>query len=152
MDATILCILVKWGQLFVLFHERWILFYQRLTSINSGPKGDKSSILRMRFCYLLAQISLKDLCMKIDKKYIQKKNVKKKFRKWSYFFTCILPDSVAHAITKEFWKNRSFEKMTAGFVLRCQNLFRWNTPEFRWNNAFSGMKFSIFTKCSLYCF
>ena len=126
MDATILCILVKWGQLFVLFHERWILFYQRLTSINSGPKGDKSSILRMRFCYLLAQISLKDLCMKIDKKYIQKKNVKKKFRKWSYFFTCILPD---YESQKEFRKNIHFENMGAGFLLTCQNSLWQNNPK-----------------------
>ena len=58
-----------------------------------------------------------------------------------YFFSCILPDYVAHDIIKEFWKNSHFEKMTAGFVLRCQNLLRWNTPEImhfqEWNFLFS---------------
>ena len=38
------------------------------------------------------------------------------------FFTSILPDYVAHDITKEFEKK-------AGFLLRCQNLIHWNTPE-----------------------
>ena len=41
------------------------------------------------------------------------------------FFTCILPDYMAHDITKEFWKNRHFENITAGFPLRCKNLLRW---------------------------
>ena len=33
-----------------------------------------------------------------------------------YFFTCILPDYVAHDITKEFWKNSHFENMRAVFL------------------------------------
>ena len=53
----------------------------------------------------------------------------KKFKIWFDFFTCILPDNVAHDITKEFWRNSHFEKITAGFLLRCQNLLRRNTPE-----------------------
>ena len=53
----------------------------------------------------------------------------KKFKNGFYFFTCILPDYVAHDISKEFWENSPFKKMTAGFLLRCQNLLRWNTPE-----------------------
>jgi hypothetical protein len=37
--------------------------------------------------------------------------------------------------------SKNFEKMTTGFVLRCQNLLRWNTPEMMhfqaWNFLFS---------------
>ena len=51
--------------------------------------------------------------------------INKKFWKTFYFFTCILPDYVAHDITKEFWKNSHFENMTAGFLLRCQNWLRY---------------------------
>ena len=36
----------------------------------------------------------------------------------------MLPDYMAHDITKEFWKNRHFEHMTAGFPLSCQNPLR----------------------------
>ena len=46
-----------------------------------------------------------------------------------YFFTCILPDYVAHESLKEFWKNIYFENMRAGFHLRCQNSLRFVTPE-----------------------
>ena len=41
------------------------------------------------------------------------------------FFTCILPDYVAHDITKEFWKNSHFENMRVVFLLRCQSWLRW---------------------------
>ena len=44
-------------------------------------------------------------------------------------FTCILPDYMTHDITKEFWKNRHFENITAGFPLKYQNLLRYFTPE-----------------------
>ena len=44
------------------------------------------------------------------------------FKKMVYFFTSISPDYMAHDITKEFWKNRHFENMTAGFPLSFQNL------------------------------
>ena len=40
------------------------------------------------------------------------------------FLAWILTDYVAHDITKVFWKNSHFENMTAGFLLRCLNLFR----------------------------
>ena len=46
-----------------------------------------------------------------------------------YFFTCILLDYVTHEMTKDFWKNSHFKKMIAGFLQRCQNTPRWNTPE-----------------------
>ena len=36
---------------------------------------------------------------------------------------------MANEITKEFWKNSHFENRRAGFLLRCQNLLQWNTPE-----------------------
>ena len=49
----------------------------------------------------------------------------KKFKNWFSFFTCILPNYVAHDIIKEFWKNCHFENMTAVFLLRCQNSLRW---------------------------
>ena len=48
----------------------------------------------------------------------------KKFKNWSYFFTCISPDYVAHDITKEFWKNIRFENMRGVFLLRWQNSLR----------------------------
>ena len=44
-------------------------------------------------------------------------------------FIYILPGYVAHEITKEFWKSSHFENITAGFLLRCHNTLRWNTPE-----------------------
>ena len=53
----------------------------------------------------------------------------KKFKNCVYFFTCILPDYMAHGIPKEIWKNSHFENMTAGFLHRCQNRLRRNTPE-----------------------
>ncbi len=53
----------------------------------------------------------------------------KKFKKQSYFFTCTLPDYVGHESSKEFWKNRCFENMRAGFPRRCQNSLRQNSPE-----------------------
>jgi hypothetical protein len=34
---------------------------------------------------------------------------------------------MAHDIPKEFLKNRHFENITAGFLLRCQNLI-WQIP------------------------
>ena len=46
-----------------------------------------------------------------------------------YFFSCILPDYVAHESLKEVWKNIHFENMRAGFHLRCQNSLRFVTPE-----------------------
>ena len=48
----------------------------------------------------------------------------KKFRKWFYFFTCILPDYVVHEITKKNWPNCHFENRTADFLLRWQNSLR----------------------------
>ena len=36
---------------------------------------------------------------------------------------------MAYEIAKEFWKNSHIENMTAGFLLRCQNLLRYFTPE-----------------------
>ena len=53
----------------------------------------------------------------------------KKFRNCACFFTCIWPDYVANAITKEFWKNNYFESVTAGFLQRCPNLLQRITPE-----------------------
>jgi hypothetical protein len=52
------------------------------------------------------------------------KSPKKQF----YFFTCILPDYVFHESPKEIWKNSHFEKMTAGFLWRCQNSLWQNSP------------------------
>ena len=49
----------------------------------------------------------------------------KKFKNHIYFLTCILPDYIAHDVSKEFFKNSHFEIMTAGFQLRSQNTLRW---------------------------
>ena len=53
----------------------------------------------------------------------------KEFKNRVYFFTCILPDYVAHDISKEFLENSHFEDTTAGFLLRCQNLLRLIPPK-----------------------
>ena len=74
--------------------------------------------------------------------------INKKFWKTFCFFTCILPDYVAHDITKEFWKNSHFENMTAGFLLRCQNWLRyeisliwhWNIDLLKQNWSFVNVK------------
>ena len=78
-------------------------------------------------------------------KWIRKKFINffinEKFKQLFYFLTGILPNYVPHEIFKEFWKNTHFENMTAGFLLRCQNSLRWNTPKQRhfqeWNFWFS---------------
>ena len=54
----------------------------------------------------------------VHKKYDSSKLknfINEKFKKIFNFFTCILPNNVAHDITKEFWKNSHFENMTAVF-------------------------------------
>ena len=77
----------------------------------------------------------------------------------TWFYIYILPNYVPYEITKEFWKNSYFEKMTAGFHLGCQNWLQWNNFG---KDAFSAMIFLIFTniapmivivltKCSLCC-
>ena len=53
----------------------------------------------------------------------------KKFKNCVYFFTCILPDYMAHNISKEFLEDSHFENTTAGFLLRCQNLLRLIPPK-----------------------
>ena len=65
------------------------------------------------------------------------------------FFTCILPDYVAHEITKEFWKHSHFEKMIVGFLLRCQNLLNKNTPEIM---HFHAWKILFSSLLPLYCY
>ena len=69
-----------------------------------------------------------------------------KLQKLFYFLTCILADFVADEITKEFWKSSHFENITAGFLLRCQNTLRWNTPE---KMRFTGVKYPFFTHIAL---
>ena len=39
---------------------------------------------------------------------------------------------MAHESPKEFWKNRHFENMTAGFLRRCQNSL-WQTRPYLYN-------------------
>ena len=48
----------------------------------------------------------------------------KKFKNCAYFFTCMLPDYMAHDIPKEFLENSHFENKTADFLLRCPNSLR----------------------------
>ena len=50
------------------------------------------------------------------------------------FLPEFLPDYMAHDITKQFWKNIHFENMTAGFLLRYENLLWYFTPEMRYEN------------------
>ena len=52
----------------------------------------------------------------VHKKYDSSKLkifINEKFQKNIQFFTCILPNNVAHDITKEFWKNSHFENARA---------------------------------------
>ena len=84
------------------------------------PKADKCLVL---YFFILDSYS----------KWIRQKCyqffIKKKLKQTFCFPTCILPNYVPHEITKEFWKNSHFENMRAGFLLRCLNWLRWNTPE-----------------------
>ena len=79
------------------------------------------------------KVTVYEIKLDSDSKRIRQKFyqffINEKVKKILYFFICILPNYVPHEITKEFWKNSHFEKMTAGFILRCQNWLRWNTPE-----------------------
>ena len=43
-----------------------------------------------------------------------------------YLIICLM---IHESTCKEFWKNSRFENMTAGFLHRCQNRLRRNTPE-----------------------
>ena len=65
-----------------------------------------------------------------------------KVQKLSLFFYLHFPDYMAHDITKDFLKNRYFENMTAGFLLRCQNLLLQITPKMM---HFQAWKKFIFT-------
>ena len=58
------------------------------------------------------------------------KNVLVKRSEKTLFFTCILPDYVVHESSKEFWKIRHFENMTAGFFLSSQISLRWEISWF----------------------
>ena len=51
------------------------------------------------------------------------------FRNFANFFTCILPDYMADKITKELLLNSHFDSMTAGSLLRAQNLLGQITPK-----------------------
>ena len=72
-----------------------------------------------------------------EKMYIQNFTIEKSKKIFNYF-TCILPDSMANGVIKEFWKNSHFENMTASFLLRCQNSLRQTSPKImhfqRWKN------------------
>ena len=48
----------------------------------------------------------------------------KKIWNFVYFFTCILPNHMAHNILKDFLKKSLFANMTAGFLLTCQKSLR----------------------------
>ena len=47
-----------------------------------------------------------------------------KFKKIFYLFMCMLPDYLAHDITKKFEEKRRIENMTTSFSQRCQNPLR----------------------------
>ena len=85
----------------------------------------------MDFERILKKALFSILSLNYWKQYKQKFNIlfNKKFKNWFHFLPAFHPDYVAHCIIKEFLKNSNFEKMTAGFLLRCQNLLRWDTPE-----------------------
>jgi hypothetical protein len=70
----------------------------------------------------------------------------KKFTNCVYFFTCILSDYMAHEIPKYFFLNSHFEDMTAGFLLRCQNLLRQISPKMM---HFQAWKKIVFTNNAL---
>ena len=76
---------------------------------------------------------------------IFKKCISKKFRKWFNFLICILPDYVPHESQKEFWKNSHFENTRAGFLLRCQNSLRQNTPKMMHFQAWKNKDFKQYS-------
>ena len=61
-------------------------------------------------------------------KYIQDLWLKK-IQNLKNSLTRLFSDYMGHGTTKEFWKNSHFENVTAGFLLRCQKLLRYFTPE-----------------------
>ena len=65
-----------------------------------------------------------------------------KFQEMLYSFNYILPDYLAHEITKEFLKISPFTNMTASFLLRCQNLLRYFTPEMMHFQAWKKLSFT----------
>ena len=95
-----------------------------VTIVNTKPQlGITWGQSSLNICVSVSTFILKTGYLKKRQKYI-KISIMKMFKKWFIFFPCILPDYLAHDITKEFWKNSHFENMTDGFLLRCQNSLR----------------------------
>ena len=68
--------------------------------------------------------------METNRTKVSPKNfINEKFRKQSYFFTCILPDYVGHESLEDFLKNIHFENMRADFLTRYQNSLRQTSPK-----------------------
>ena len=103
--------------LVVLFFLFW-----HLEQLNYKHK--KMIHMRILWCKNAHFLHLKTGDLKTIQIWIQFFFNKKFWILW-LFFTCILPDYMAHDIPKEFGKNIHFENMIAGFLLRCQNWLRW---------------------------
>ena len=73
-----------------------------------------SSSIFTPFCLIQLKTEYRPVHKKYDSSKL-KNFINEKFKKIFNFFTCILPNNVAHDITKEFWKNSHFENMTAVF-------------------------------------
>ena len=68
------------------------------------------------------------LCIKKQKKVSSNFLLIKSSRN-NFIFYLYLSGYVFNESSKEFWKNSNFEKMRAGFLWRCQNSLRQNSPE-----------------------
>ena len=87
-----------------------VALYGHLASLYVCNQINVSAVLYKTVSFLLKSDLLKTIQISIQFFF------NKKFKNGFYFFTCILPDYVAHDITKEFWKNIHFENMRAVFL------------------------------------
>ena len=92
-------------------------------------------VVEFKACEILSLDQRYKLCLvKKDTKFNQVFFLIKSSEIILIFLPEFLPDYMAHDITKQFWKNIHFENMTAGFILRYENLLWYFTPEMRYEN------------------
>ena len=105
--------------------------------LNLKILGNSNSCRKFQFFYLINRIfaleAIQVRKLKTDRKWkwqkFFQKFISEKFKKQFYSFICILPDYLSHESSKIFWKKRHFKDMRAGFLRRCQNSLRQNSPK-----------------------
>ena len=101
----------------------------QISTLETKKWSNQQSKGTFLYCYDYMGYLMYSLFTFKSHKSIFKNFINEKFRKWFYFFTCILPDYVPHESFKEFWKNSHFKNTRASFLLRCQNTLRQTTHE-----------------------